>query len=199
MNKLLAATICAFGFVFPDSSGAPVTRTQTTDPQAAAWIAAAKVPTPPFIVEVKHEQCPGLSSAQAIGCVTWDNPQIIWISPHEPGQRGTFYHELWHSLDIRGYITDAWRQQFIVTILNRFPNAPHGSRGWLDGLDPPLEQSAEVYRLCALYGLREPQNYDLTNSVPFIDEWPRGLYSKACRMIRKLHLTEIPSSSSIQV
>ena len=112
------------------------------------WVDAAAVPTPPGVVTVHLAGCPG-GPAWAGGCV---DTLARAIHLGEDGRdRTTLLHELGHVFDAT-VMGDAARRRFQALI---------GRPGPWDGppsTDPPHEQFAEAYALCARYPrLRGPR------------------------------------------
>jgi hypothetical protein len=106
-----------------------------------AWVDRSAVPTPPGDVTVNLASCPG-APAWSAACV---NPATRIIHLGREGRDSvTLLHELGHVFD--AYILDdAGRAQFQAITRRSGPwHAPAET-------NPPIEQFAEAYALCASY------------------------------------------------
>jgi len=133
-------------------------------------IAAAAIPTPHATLVLQRGLCPGAPS-WAAGCALPLQRQI-WLSA-EGLQPSIFFHELGHVFDWL-VMTDAMRARFAKLI-----HRP-GEWNWTaTNRNPPVEQFAEAYSICArhrkiravTYG-----NYDYTPTP--------ALHGRACALIR---------------
>jgi hypothetical protein len=112
------------------------------------WVDRSAVPTPPGVVTVNLAACPGAPSWSA-ACV---NPATRIIHLGAEGRDSvTLLHELGHVFDAY-VLDDAGRAQFQA--IARAPGAWDGAAG----SNPPIEQFAEAYALCARHPvLRRPR------------------------------------------
>ena len=134
------------------------------------WIERAAVPTPHTTVVVNLGPCPGAPS-WAAACAQ-PARRAIWLT-REGMQASTFLHELGHIFDAL-VTTDSVRARF-ASLIHRA-----GEWGWTaTNRNPPIEQYAEAYSICArhrriravAYG-----NYDYTPTP--------AVHRRACALIR---------------
>ena len=104
-----------------------------------AWVDRSAVPTPPGVVTLHLESCPG---GPAWGAACADSSALSIHLGSEGRDRVTLLHELGHIFDGR-VLTDADRAR-LQALLGR-PGAWDGPAAD----DPPHEQFAEAYALCA--------------------------------------------------
>lgn len=129
-------------WAMPAAAAAPTDIELVGDAQAQpyqSWVAASRVPTPPGQVNLVLGACPG-GPAWAAGCAN-PSERTIWLGV-EGRNRVTLLHELGHLFD--EYVLEAADRRRFQAIIGR--------RGAWEGpaaIDPPHEQFAEAYALCA--------------------------------------------------
>jgi hypothetical protein len=103
------------------------------------WVDSAAIPAPDRTVTLHIAPCPG-GPAWAGGCAM---PQVdvVYMLPHAAGPH-VLFHELGHVFDAAELSLD--RRRGFQRIVGR-PGAWHGAAA----SDPPVEQFAEAYSLCA--------------------------------------------------
>jgi len=104
------------------------------------WVTRAKVPTVRGRVKVLLTGCP--RRPRFAGCVFTKRDRTIYLRRSAPSQRQVLLHELGHLFDLR-VLGRADRRAF-----KRVMGRPRAS--WFRGVNPPAEQFAEAYVLCAL-------------------------------------------------
>jgi len=133
-------------------------------------IAAAAIPTPHATIVLEGGLCPGAPS-WAAGCALPLQRQI-WLSA-EGLQPSIFFHELGHVFDWL-VMTDGVRSRFAALI--------HRSAEWnwtSTNHNPPVEQFAEAYSMCARHRVIKAVaygNYDYTPTP--------ARHRRACALIR---------------
>ncbi len=141
---LLAACVVAAGIPEPDAAQA---RTLTAVSKSGKrlkgpyqrWIDRAKIPTVSGRVRIVLTGCPG--RRRLAGCVYTRRLRTIYIKRTVSDLRGTIYHELGHLFDFR-LMSRGERRLYKRLIGQR-------RRAWFGGVNPPGEQFAEAYSLCA--------------------------------------------------
>jgi len=106
------------------------------------WVDRSEVPTPSGMVGLELSSCP-VGPAWASACVFFAERRVHLGAMGR--DRATLLHELGHLFDEES-LTDADRARFKTLT---------GARGpWLGdpAADPPFEQFAEAYSICARYG-----------------------------------------------
>jgi hypothetical protein len=134
------------------------------------WVASAAVPTPHTTIALQDGLCPGAPSWAAACSLPLQHQ--IWLTS-EGRQSSVFFHELGHVFDWL-VMTDSVRARFAALI--RRP----GEWNWTTtNRNPPVEQFAEAYSMCArhrtiravAYG-----NYDYTPTP--------ARHRRACALLR---------------
>jgi hypothetical protein len=103
------------------------------------WIDRAKVPTVGGRVRIVLSGCPG--RPRFAGCVYTRRLRTIYIKRSVADLKGTLYHELGHLFDFRLMSRGERRLYKRLTGQRK--------RAWFGGVNPPGEQFAEAYALCA--------------------------------------------------
>ena len=134
------------------------------------WVATAAVPTPRATIAVEAGLCPGAPSWAAACSLPLEHQ--IWLTS-EGRQRSVFFHELGHVFDWL-VMTDGARSRFAALI--------HRSAEWnwtSTNHNPPVEQFAEAYSMCARHRVIKAVaygNYDYTPTP--------ARHRRACALIR---------------
>ena len=103
------------------------------------WIDRAKAPTVSGRVRIVLTGCPG--RPHLAGCVYTNRLRTIYMKRSVSDPRNTLYHELGHLFDFR-LMSRGERRIYKRLIGQR-------KRAWFGGVNPPGEQFAEAYALCA--------------------------------------------------
>jgi len=103
------------------------------------WIDRSKIPTVRGRLRIVLSGCPGRPRFE--GCVFSRRLRTIYIKRGTPNPRGVLFHELGHLFDFR-LMSHPERRLYKRLIGQR-------RRTWFGGVDPPGEQFAEAYALCA--------------------------------------------------
>ncbi len=103
------------------------------------WIDRALVPTVRGRVHILLTGCP--RRPRFAGCVYSRRLHTIYMKRRVRQRRQVLYHELGHLFDFR-LLSHAERRAY-----KRLVGQPR--RGWFGGVNPPSEQFAEAYALCA--------------------------------------------------
>jgi len=141
------------------------------------WVSQAKVPTVRGSVKVLLTGCP--RRPRYAGCVFTKRDRTIYLRRSAPSQREVLLHELGHLFDLR-VLGRADRRAF-----KRATGRPRAR--WFRGVNPPAEQFAEGYALCAL---RERIRRRITGGYGF-RTGPRR-HRRTCAII---HATVRPKSA----
>ena len=104
------------------------------------WVNRAKVPTVRGRVRIVLTGCP--RRPRFAGCVFSKRKSTIYMKRRTSHTREVLLHELGHLFDLR-VLGRADRRDF-----KRIMGRPR--RSWYRGVNPPAEQFAEAYALCAL-------------------------------------------------
>ena len=104
-----------------------------------AWVRQSKVPTVRGRVKVILSGCPG--RPRLTGCVYSNRPKRLYLRRGVRRARTILYHELGHLFDLR-VMSRRDRRDF-----KRLIGKPRSA--WYRGTNPPSEQFAEAYALCA--------------------------------------------------
>lgn len=156
--------------------------------RAAALVAAVsclavvpafgQVPPPDGeIVWHRNTVCPGM--ANVWGCAyrpDQHNVVHIYIDPTVPREAldDVAWHEAGHAYDFLN-MTDATRERWLAI------NRPRDNvQGWRDGINSPMEQFAESYRLCMLGRTAMP--YRVYSYTP-----NRRTLRRTCKLLGGLH------------
>ena len=143
---LAAVAACAVGAGVPEPDSAQA-RTLTAVSKSGKrlrgpyqrWIDRAKVPTVSGRVRVVLSGCPG--RPRNAGCVVTRRLRTVYMKRSVSNPRNTLYHELGHLFDFR-LMSRGERRLYKRLIGQR-------RRAWFGGVNPPGEQFAEAYALCA--------------------------------------------------
>lgn len=103
------------------------------------WIDRSRTPTVRGKVRLVLTGCP--ARPRFVGCVYSRRLHTIYLTRGAPKMRSVLYHELGHLFDYR-LLSGRERGAYKRLI------GPSG-RSWFGGLNPPAEQFAEGYALCA--------------------------------------------------
>ena len=103
------------------------------------WIDRSKVPTVSGRVRIVLSGCPYRPTLA--GCVYSNRLRTVYIRRTVSDMRGTLYHELGHLFDFR-LMSRGERRIYKRLVGQR-------GRAWFGGVNPPGEQFAEAYSLCA--------------------------------------------------
>ncbi len=106
------------------------------------WVDRSEVPTPPGIVNVFLSSCP-VGPSWASACVFPDEREIHLGA--DGRDEGTLLHELGHLFDSQ--MLDTAERKRLQTLLGR-----RGAWRGASANDPPHEQFAEAYAMCAVHG-----------------------------------------------
>jgi hypothetical protein len=143
------------------------------------WVAGAAIPTPPIAVVLNIGACPG-GPSWAAACALPASREI-WLT-REGLQPSTFFHELGHIFDA-AVLTDDLRARFAALIHRR------GEWAWTaTNRNPPIEQFAEAYSMCARHPIIRAVaygNYDYTPTP--------AVHREACALIRLAASRHVPS------
>ena len=104
-----------------------------------AWVRQSKAPTVRGRVKVILSGCPG--RPRLSGCVYSKRPKRLFLRRGIAQPRAVLYHELGHLFDLR-VMSRSDRRDF-----KRLIGKPRSA--WYRGTNPPSEQFAEAYALCA--------------------------------------------------
>lgn len=104
-----------------------------------AWVRQSKVPTVRGRVKVILSGCPG--RPRLTGCVYSKRPKRLYLRRGTTQARAILYHELGYLFDLR-VMNRRDRRDF-----KRLIGKP--TSAWYRGTNPPSEQFAEAYALCA--------------------------------------------------
>jgi hypothetical protein len=156
VSPALATTV-----VTPD--GAPAEPYQS-------WANRSQVPGPPGTVVVHLESCPG--GAEWAGACALPQQRAIYLGPGAM-DKGRFLHELGHVFDATA-MTDPLRQLFQSVTRRR------GIWAAAANTDPPIEQFAEAYSLCARYSTIRTTFFGMYAYTPTPDR-----HRRACSVIKQ--------------
>ena len=161
LASLHAAPASATTLVGPDGSPAPH--------RYQAWLAGAQVPTPAGTVTLQLAPCPS-GPEWAGGCADMQ-ARTIYLGP-EARNRARFFHELGHIFDATA-MTDPLRARFQALV--------HRAGTWAASAasDPPQEQFAEAYSMCARHRTARAMQFGMYGYSPS----PR-MHREACAIIR---------------
>jgi hypothetical protein len=138
-------------------------------PRYQRWVDEALVPTPETTVVVSESAESAPCRPFGAGCADGDR---IWVNPRDPYLRAVFLHELGHVFE-HHYLDDSVRAQF--------QRITADDRAWSGPWNPPREQFAEAYSMCARWAERPRR----------IRMWMYGWkpsppeHRQACRLIRR--------------
>lgn len=188
----VAAVLAPVASACIESAATPTAGTAVANPSGRrltvpynSWITAAKVPTPDDTVVVN----PDVAAICGIGLLTacsvpeyGDHPPTMGYDRRgiaRKERRYVFFHELGHIFDSTA-MTSGARARF--TRLAGYPK----HFGWWDergDYDQPLEEFADAYALCAMYGARPPYSFwGATGYWPV----PRKTHGKICALVRAI-------------
>ncbi len=103
------------------------------------WIDQSRVPTVGGRVRLVLSGCP--ARPHFVGCVYRRRLRTIYLIAGAPNLRAVLYHELGHLFDFR--LLGAAERRAYRRLIGR------AGRPWFGGVNPPAEQFAEAYALCA--------------------------------------------------
>lgn len=106
------------------------------------WIDRSRIPTVRGKVRLVLTGCP--ARPRFVGCVYSRRLHTIYLTRGAPKMRSVLYHELGHLFDYR-LLSGRERRAYKRRI-------GQSGRSWFGGLNPPAEQFAEGYALCARKG-----------------------------------------------
>jgi hypothetical protein len=134
-----------------------------------SWVDRAKVPTPPGTVTLHLAPCPA-GPDWAAGCAI-ASQRAIYLGP-DARDRGRFLHELGHIFD--GHVMkDAWRARF-TSVIGRVD-------AWESVQpDPPEEQFAEAYSVCARHSTLREMYFGMYAYSP-----TPARHRRACAVVRQ--------------
>jgi hypothetical protein len=104
------------------------------------WIDRSRIPMVSGRVRIVLTGCPG--RPKVVGCVFTRRLRTVYLRRGTPRIREVLYHELGHLFDLR-LMSRGERRLYKRLIGQR-------RRAWFGGVNPPAEQFAEAYALCAL-------------------------------------------------
>jgi hypothetical protein len=134
------------------------------------WADASAIPAPKRAVTLHVAACPG-GTSWAGGCAM-PQQREVYVLPHAAGPH-VLFHELGHVFDA-GTLTTGRRQAF-----QRLIARPGSWRGAPE-TDPPIEQFAEAYSLCARHPTIAQREFAMYGYSPT----PR-LHRRVCALIRR--------------
>ena len=167
---LLVTILTTLLFAAPASATTLVTPDGQTRPQPyQSWVDRAHVPTPAGNVTLVLGACPG-GPAWAAGCADAAN-RVIYLGT-EARDRARLLHELGHIFD---------RQSMSNPLRARFTSVA-GLRGpWHSTqADPPEEQFAEAYSVCARFPSLRQMHFGMYAYSP-----TPARHRRACSVIRQ--------------
>ena len=103
------------------------------------WIDQSRAPTVRGKVRLVLTGCP--ARPRFVGCVYSRRLHTIYLTRGAPKLRLVLYHELGHLFDFR--LMSGRERQAYKRLIGQ------SGRAWFGGLNPPAEQFAEAYALCA--------------------------------------------------
>ena len=171
LSILAAMTIV--GALAPQSAGAA--QITSADGGAlparyAAWLAAADTPLPRGEIAVYLQECPS-GPRWAAGCAFVDRGRIYL--GREARFEDRFFHELGHMYDA-STLSDALRERFAALI------GRAGEWGWTaTSVNPPIEQFAEAYSMCARHRTIRAVAYGMYDYTP-----TPAVHRRACAIVR---------------
>jgi hypothetical protein len=161
---VLAAPSFATTIVTPDGKVAQPYQT---------WVDHSYVPTPAGTVVLHLESCPAGASAEWAAACSMPAQNTIYLG-REAQYKDRFFHELGHLFDADD-MTDPLRTSFESVI--RRP----GVWAWTaTAKNPPIEQFAEAYSMCARHRTLRELAYGMYDYMP-----TPATHLRACRVIRR--------------
>jgi hypothetical protein len=137
----------------------------------AAWVASSSAPLPRGPIEVRLQECPS-GARWFAGCAFVDRGRVYLGKEARYVDR--FFHELGHIFDDRT-LTDALRARFAALV------GRPGEWGWTaTSSNPPIEQFAEAYSMCARHRQIKAVAYGMYNYTP-----TPAVHRRACAIIRQ--------------
>jgi hypothetical protein len=137
----------------------------------ATWMAGAKVPAPRGALTLHLAECPARPGWMA--ACAFVRTGDVYLG-REARYRDRFFHELGHLFDASS-MSDRLRARFAAAI--RRPGEWHWTA---TSRNPPIEQFAEAYSMCARHGAIREVAYGMYDYAPS----PAGL-QQACAIIRQ--------------
>jgi hypothetical protein len=163
-SALAASPALATTIVTPDGKVAQPYQT---------WVNNSYVPTPAGTVVLHLESCPAGASAEWAAACAMPAQNAIYLG-REAQYKDRFFHELGHIYDATR-MTDPLRQSFEAVI------GRHDSWAWTPtSVNPPIEQFAEAYSMCARHKSIKEYAYGMYDYMPSPAE-----HAKACSVIRR--------------
>jgi hypothetical protein len=136
-----------------------------------AWVASSAAPLPRGAVEVRLQECPS-GARWFAGCAFVDRGRVYLGKEARYVDR--FFHELGHIFDDRT-LNDALRTKFAKLI------GRAGEWGWTaTSKNPPIEQFAEAYSMCARHRQIKEVAYGMYDYTP-----TPAVHRRACAIIRQ--------------
>ena len=160
----IAAPAFATTVVFPD--GTPAQPYQT-------WVNSSLVPGPPGTVVVNLAGCPTGAAPEWAAACAMPSEHEIYLGP-DGRTKAAFFHELGHVFDA-SVMTDPLRQSFALLV--RRPGV-WGTVATVS--DPPSEQFAEAYSMCARHRRIRSVAYGMYSYTP-----TPAQHLRACALIRQ--------------
>ena len=169
----IAAILVALALAPASANAAGITGTNGSalPKRYAAWVASSAAPLPRGPVEVNLQDCPS-GARWFAGCAFVDRGHIYLGKEARYVDR--FFHELGHIFDDRT-MTDGLRARFAILI------GRPGEWGWTaTSKNPPIEQFAEAYSMCARHRQIKAVAYGMYNYTP-----TPAVHRRACALIRE--------------
>ena len=170
---VLVTFLLALAFAAPSFATTIVTPDGKVAQPYQTWVNRSYVPGPPGTVVLHLENCPAGQAPEWAAACALPAQQTIYLG-REAQYKDRFFHELGHIYDADD-MTDPLRSLFESVI--RRP----GVWAWTaTAKNPPVEQFAEAYSMCARHRTLRELVYGMYDYMP-----TPAMHRQACSVIRR--------------